>query len=86
MKPESPSMKTNRCEGLIIDNGEFKRRWIDEITLHVKGNPEDAAGCSASRIAGDQHRQVGRGCDRLGVVLREGQVATGRVHVARRAE
>lgn len=39
MKPESPLTKGKRCEGLIIDNGEFKRRWVDEITLHVKGKP-----------------------------------------------
>lgn len=29
--------KARRCEGLIIENGGFRRRWIDEITLHVPG-------------------------------------------------
>ena len=39
MKPESPQANAKRCDGLIIDNGEFKRRWIDEITLFVDGKP-----------------------------------------------
>ena len=30
--------KAKRCEGLIIENGGFRRRWIDEITLHVPGS------------------------------------------------
>jgi hypothetical protein len=32
-----PKPKVKRCDGLIIENGGFRRRWIDEITLHVHG-------------------------------------------------
>jgi hypothetical protein len=39
MKPESPNAKAKRCDGLIIDNGEFRRRWIDEITFYASGKP-----------------------------------------------
>lgn len=30
--------KAKRCEGFIIESGCFRRRWIDEITLHVSGS------------------------------------------------
>ena len=38
MTNTSQQAKAKRCEGFIIENGGFRRRWIDEITLHVPGS------------------------------------------------
>ncbi len=37
MTTTPPKLNAKRCEGLIIESGGFRRRWIDEITLQVHG-------------------------------------------------
>ena len=37
MKPETPKDKVKRCQGYVVENGDYRRRWVDEITLHIHG-------------------------------------------------